>query len=78
MVEVHSADVVKVADKSKQATPQLEVEHLDLVIVSSRDKKRLRRVEVHPSHWPFMLIVAVDERPDADVPHLDRAIVQTC
>lgn len=78
MVEVDGADIVKVADKCKQATPQLEVEHLDLVIVSAGDKKRLRRVEMHPSHRPFMLIVAVDERPNADVPHLDRAIMQTC
>lgn len=78
MVKVHSSNVVQMADERKQTPSQFEVEHLDLIIITPRNKQRLRRVEVHASHRSLVLVVTVDEGADTNVPQLDRAIMQAC
>ena len=59
-------DVVKMAQQREDAAPLLVIPHFDLVIVSSRDKKRLLFVEVHSSDGPVVLVKLVKEGAHPD------------
>jgi len=76
MMELYCADVVQVAKKGEEATPQLVVPYLNLIVITSRDEQRLRLVEVDATDRAFMLIKAVNECAHPIIPQLDDTTVQ--
>ena len=68
MMEEHRSHIVQVAIECKQTPPRLIRPHLDLVVIATRHKQRLRLVEVNSSDWPIMLFEAVYKRSHAVVP----------
>jgi len=76
MVELHSANVIKVPMKCEEAALSLVVPDLNLIIITSGHEERLRGVEVDASDGPVVLVEAVEEGAHAVVPHLDDAAVE--
>ena len=76
MVEEHGAHIVEMAVQREQHLARLVVPHLDLVVVATTHKQRLRGVERDATHRPLMVLEALVDRTRLVVPQLDRAIVQ--
>ena len=77
-MELNSADVVQVAQERKETAPSLEVPNLDLVVIASRAKERLRLVKVDASNRPLVLLVPVQEGAYTEIPELNNTIVKRC
>lgn len=60
MVKLDGAYVVQVTIQSEQTTSCLVIPHFDLVIVTTRDKKRLRRMEGDAAYRAYKLCVRVN------------------
>ena len=60
MVELHRANVIKMAEKGEEAPTLLVVPYLDLVIVATRDEQWLRVMEADTTHGSIVLIELVD------------------
>jgi hypothetical protein len=75
-MELHSTNVVQVAEESEEATPQFIVPHLNLVVIPSRDEERLRLMEMDAPNGTFMLIESVNECAHSIIPQLDDTTVQ--
>ena len=72
MVEEDRPDVVKVTIKREKTSSGLVRPHLDLIVVSSRNKKWLCLVEINTSHRTVMFFEAIYESAHTIVPELDR------
>jgi hypothetical protein len=78
MMEFHSPNVVQVPKQGEDASPQLVVPHLDLVIVTARNKQRLRHMEADATHWTtFMFLELLNHRLQPVIPELYCSIVKT-
>mmetsp|Transcript_4441 Transcript_4441/g.16200 ORF Transcript_4441/g.16200 Transcript_4441/m.16200 type:complete len:212 (+) Transcript_4441:5152-5787(+) len=78
VVELNSPDVVKMPQQVRlQASSELVIPDLDLVIITTRYKKWLRLMEIHPTHWPLVLFKAIKEGSHTIIPQLDHTVVQT-
>lgn len=77
MVKVDGADVVEMADKSKDAATELVVPDFDLVVIATGHEERLRTMEVDTSDRAFMLVKAIDQGAHTVIPQLDSTIVET-
>lgn len=75
-MELHRANVVQMTQQGEQATTQLVVPHLDLVVVTSGHEEGLRFVEVNSTHGAIVLVKSIDKRAHAIVPQLDDSAVQ--
>ena len=62
--------------QSKQDLASLMVPHLDLVVVTTTHKERLRGMERNSTNRPLMVLEALIDRTGLIVPQMDRAIVQ--
>jgi hypothetical protein len=74
-MELHSPNVVQVAEESEEATPQFIVPHLNLVVIPSRDEERLRLMEMDAPNRTFMLIKSVNQCAHSIIPQLDDTTV---
>lgn len=68
MVEEDRPNVVQMPIEGEETTPSLIRPDLDLVVVPSRNKQRLRLMEVNTSYWPVMLFESVNECAHPVVP----------
>jgi hypothetical protein len=71
MVEENGAHVVQVTVQGKQTPPSLGAPDFDLVVVASRNKQGLGRVEIDSSNGSVVLFESVNERSHAVIPQLD-------
>jgi hypothetical protein len=76
MMELHSANVVKVPMKCEETAVCLIIPDLNLIIITSGDEERLGGVEVDAADRPVVLVEAVEEGAHAVVPHLDHPAVE--
>lgn len=75
-MKINRPDIVEVSDQGKDASPEFVVPDFDLVIITARNEKRLRAMEINAANRPLMLVEAIDEGAHAIVPKLDGTIVQ--
>lgn len=76
MVEENSPHIIQMAIEREQTPPSLIGPDLDFVVVSPRNEKRLRFVEVDASYRAVMLLKSVYQRSHTIVPQLNRGGVQ--
>jgi hypothetical protein len=76
MVEEDGSDVVEMAVEGKKATPGLVRPDFNLVVVTTRNKKRLRLVKVHAADGTIVLFKAINQSSHSIIPELDGGRVQ--
>lgn len=76
MVKEDGSDIVEVTVQGEETPSCLIRPDLDLVVVTTRDEKRLGGMEIYSSYRPVMLLEAIDQCPHAIVPQLNSGRVQ--
>lgn len=77
VMELNSSDVIQMPEKVEQAPSGLVVPYFDLVVISTRDEKRLCGMERDSANGTVVLLELVNERSVSVVPELDDSGVET-
>lgn len=65
------SNVIQMTMQGEQTSPLFVVPDLDLIIISTRDEKRLARVESNTTDGSIMFVEPFDESTHLKIPHLN-------
>jgi len=68
VMEERGANIVQVPKQREKTAPELVIPHLNLIVISSRDKQWLLLMEVNASYWTIMFIKLVNKGTHPIVP----------